>query len=189
MEAARAVNYHRRDALVVATSDALRHWSLVSERRDLDVDLKDCMDRAPAVGLGLALAQPESKVMVLDCDATLRTDLGGLATIGESQPHNLLHFVFDDASHHSTEGMPVRGLDNLDFAAMAQSAGYLKTYCFDDLEDLLLGLEEVMVQRGPVFVLLKVFRHAELPGLPERSMAECWATVRRTLLARAGERG
>ena len=189
LEAARAVNYHRRDALVVATSDALRHWSLVSDRRDLDVDLKDCMDRAPAVGLGLALAQPESKVMVLDCDATLRTDLGGLATIGESRPPNLVHFVFDDASHHSTEGMPVRGLDNIDFAAMALSAGYLKTYRFDDLEDLLIGLEEVMVQPGPVFVLLKVLRDAELPELPERSMAEGWATVRQTLLARAGERG
>jgi phosphonopyruvate decarboxylase len=189
MEAARAVNYHRRDALVVATSDALRHWSLVSERRDLDVDLKDCMDRAPAVGLGLALAQPGSKVMVLDCDATLRTDLGGLATIGESRPPNLVHFVFDDASRHSTEGMPVRGLDNLDFAAMARSAGYLKTYRFDDLEDLLIGLEEVMVQPGPVFVLIKVLRDAEVPELPERSMVEGWATVRRTLLARAVERG
>ena len=187
LEAARAVNYHRRDALVVATSDALRHWSLVSDRRDLDVDLKDCMDRAPAVGLGLALAQPESKVMVLDCDATLRTDLGGLATIGESRPHNLVHFVFDDASHHSTEGMPVRGLDNIDLAAMAQSAGYLKTYHFDDLEELVIGLEEVMLQPGPVFVLLKVLSDAELPELPERSMAERWATVRRTLQARGGE--
>ena len=38
------------------------------------------------MGLGLALARPDSKVMVLDCDATLRTDLGGLATIGESKP-------------------------------------------------------------------------------------------------------
>lgn len=174
---------------MVATSDALRNWSLVSERRDLDVDLKDCMDRAPAVGLGLALAQPDSKVMVLDCDATLRTDPGGLATIGESRPHNLVHFVFDDASHRSTEGVPVRGLDNIDFAAMARSAGYLKTYRFDDLEDLLIGLEEVMVQPGPVFVLLKVLRDTELPGLPERSMAEGWARVRQTLLARAGERG
>ena len=49
-EAARAVNYHRGDALVVSTSSALREWSQVSEQRDLDLDLTDCMDRAPAVG-------------------------------------------------------------------------------------------------------------------------------------------
>ncbi len=181
MEAARAVNYHRKDALVVATSAALRDWSAVSQRRDLDLDLKDCMDRAPAVGLGLALAQPGTKVMVLDCDATLRTDLGSLATVGESKPENLVHFVFDDASRSSTGGLPVKGLDAVDFRAMASGAGYVKTYQFDKLEELFIGLEEVMAQPGPVFVLVKVFRDADLPPMPGRSMAEGWATVRRTL--------
>ena len=181
MEATKAVNFHRKDALVVATSSALREWNAVSERRDLDVDLQDCMDRAPAVGLGLALAQPGSKVLVLDCDATLRTDLGGLATIGECAPENLVHLVFDDASHRSTDGLPVKGIDNLDFLAMAQGAGYAKTYQFDELEELLLGLEEVMTQAGPVFVVVKVFREAELLPMPGRSMAEGWAAVRQTL--------
>jgi phosphonopyruvate decarboxylase len=140
------------------------------------------MDRAPAVGLGLALAQPGSKVVVLDCDATLRTDLGALATIGESGPQNLVHLVFDDASYHSTDGLPVKGLANVDFPAMALSAGYAKTYEFDDLEELLLGLEEAMVQPGPVFVRVKVSRMVEMPPMPDRSMAEGWATVHRTLL-------
>ena len=183
MDATKAVNFHRRDALVVATSSALRDWSAVSQRRDLDVDLKDCMDRAPAVGLGLALTQPGSKVMVLDCDATLRTDLGGLATIGESKPGNLVHLVFDDGSRRSTQGLSIKGLENLDFGAIARSAGCAKTYQFDELEELLLGLEEVMAQQGPVFVLIKVTREEEMPPMPGRSMAEGWATVRRTLLA------
>ncbi len=182
MEATRAVNFHRKDALVVATSAALREWSVVSQRRDLDVDLKDCMDRAPAVGLGLALAQPGSKVMVLDCDATLRTDLSGLATIGESQPDNLIHLVFDDGSHRSTEGLPIKGLDSLDFLGMASSAGYASTYQFDKLEELLLGLEEAMAQPGPVFVLIKVERDEEMPPMPGRSMAEGWAALRQALL-------
>ena len=182
MEATRAVNYHRKEALVVATSSALREWCVVSQRRDLDVDLKDCMDRAPAVGLGLALAQPQSKVMVLDCDATLRTDLGALATIGESSPVNLVHLVFDDASHRSADGLPLKGLDNVDFATMARSAGYLNTYEFDDLEELVLGLEDAMAQPGPVFVIVRVVREEQLLPMPERSMAVGWATVRRTLL-------
>ncbi len=186
MEAARAVNYHRKDALVVATSSALRDWSSVSQRRDLDVDLMDCMDRAPAVGLGLALAQPGSKVLVLDCDATLRTDLGGLATVGESAPENLVHLLFEDASFQSTEGIPIRALDNVDFLGMARSAGYAKTYQFDKLEELVLGLEDVMAQTGPIFVVVKVIRDAELPPMPDRSMAEGWAAVRRTLSGDGG---
>ena len=185
MEATKAINYHRNDALVVATSAALREWNVVSEQRNLDIDLSDCMDRAPAVGLGLALAQPDSKVLVLDCDATLRTDLGGLATIGESKPDNLVHFVFDDATHVSTDGIPIRGLDSINWLSMAEGAGYAKLYQFDALEEFLIGLEEVMVQKGPVFVLVKVYREPELLPFPERTMAESWGSVRETLLARS----
>ena len=181
IEATKAVNFHRKDALVVATSSALREWAQVSQRRDLDVDLKDCMDRAPAVGLGLALAQPDSKVLVLDCDSTLRTDLGGLATVGESGPENLVHLVFEDASYRSTDGVPIRGLDTIDYLAIAQGAGYVKTYQFDELEELVLGMEDVMAQTGPVFVLIKVLRDEELPPMPQRTMAEGWETVRQTL--------
>jgi thiamine pyrophosphate-dependent acetolactate synthase large subunit-like protein len=183
IEAARAVSYHRKDALVVATSSALRDWHTVSRRRDLDVDLKDCMDRAPAVGLGLALAQPGRKVLVLDCDATLRTDLAGLATVGESKPANLVHFVFDDVANLSTDGLPIRGLDNVNLMAVAQGAGYARTYQFDNLEDLLIGLEEAMAQPGPVLVLVKVVREAVAQPFPERSMAQGWSEVRRGLLA------
>ena len=181
MEATKAVNFHRNDALVVSTSSALRDWSQVSERRDLDVDISDCMDRAPAVGLGLALAQPESKVLVLDCDSTLRTNLGGLATIGESNPQNLVHFVFDDASSTSTSGIPIKEMDSLDLAQIANSSGYAKVYEFDKLEELLIGLEEIMRQTGPVFVRVKVFRTGEPNPYPDRSMAQSWAVVREHL--------
>ena len=188
-EAARAVNYHRGDALVVSTSSALREWSRVSERRELDLDLMDCMDRAPAVGLGLALAQPSGKVLVLDCDATLRTNLGGLATIGESRPANLVHFVFDDASRTSTDGLPIKELDHLDLVRMAESSGYARAYHFDRLEELLIGLEEVLrptqdEQEGPIFVLVSVFQEGDAPAFPDRKMAEGWAQVREHLAVR-----
>jgi len=188
MEATKAVNFHRKDALVVSTSFALREWSQVSERRDLDIDLSDCMDRAPAVGLGLALAQPEGKVLVLDCDSTLRTNLGGLATIGESNPENLVHFVFDDVSSVSTSGLPIKELDNLDLVQIARSSGYAKTYEFDKLEEFLIGLEEVMRQTGPVFVRVKVFRDGDPLPFPERTMAEGWAEVRENLLPPTDDR-
>ncbi|MDA0733007.1 MAG: thiamine pyrophosphate-dependent enzyme [Chloroflexi bacterium] len=183
IEAAKAIDFHRKDALVVATSSALRDWNQVSKRRDLDIDLTDCMDRAPAVGLGLCLARPDRKVLVLDCDATLRTDLAGLATIGESKPENFVHIVFEDAAFTSTDGIPIRGMDNLDFAAIARASGYAQTYEFDSLEDLLIGLEEVMVQTGPTFVVIKVLRDDNPHPFPERSMAEGWAEVRETLSA------
>ncbi len=181
-EAAKTISFHRQDALVVSTSAALRDWNQVSQRRDLDIDLTDCMDRAPAVGLGLSLAQPDRKVLVLDCDATLRTDLGALATIGESRPENLVHFVFDDAAYTSTDGIPVEGIDHINFVSMAQGAGYTRTYRFDNPEEFFIGLEDVLRETGPVFVVVKVLRDAEPPPFPQRRMAEGWAEVRDTLL-------
>ncbi len=184
-EVARAINYHRADALVVATSSALRDWHNVSQRRELDVDLTDCMDRAPAVGLGLSLAQPGRRVLVLDCDATLRTDLASLATIGEAAPANLVHFVLEDADHTSTDGVPIPGLDKVDYEGMARSAGYAQTRRFDNLEEFLIGLEDVMRETGPTLVAIRVLPNPDLPDLPQRSMADGWAEVRRTLHADA----
>ena len=175
------MNYHRGNALVVSTSSALREWSEVSDRRELDVDLTDCMDRAPAVGLGLALAQPERQVLTMDCDATLRTNLGGLATVGESQPTNFVHFVFDDATRPSTDGVAIKELDHLDLMNMAVSSGYSKAFHFDRLEELLLGLDEALAHQGPVFVLVSVYRDGNAPDFPDRKMADGWAEVRANL--------
>ena len=177
----RAINYHRQDSLVVLTSAALRDWHNVSDRRELDIDLTDCMDRAPAVGLGLSLAQPDRRVLGLDCDATLRTDLASLATIGEATPSNFVHFVLEDADHTSTDGMPIRGLDQVDFEGMARSAGYAHTCRFDNLEEFPIGLEDIMARSGPTLVAVKVLPEPEPPAFPERTMADGWAEVRRAL--------
>ncbi|MEC9309919.1 MAG: thiamine pyrophosphate-dependent enzyme [Chloroflexota bacterium] len=181
IEAVKAIEFHREEALVVSTSSALKDWAKVSTRRDLDVDLSDCMDRGPAVGLGLSLAQPDRKVLVLDCDATLRTDLAGLSTIGESQPNNFVHFCFDDVAFSSTEGIPIHGLASIDFAGIARSSGYTKIYEFNDLEELYIGLEQVMAEQGPIFVLIKVVREEVDNEFPARSMADGWALVREAL--------
>jgi thiamine pyrophosphate-dependent acetolactate synthase large subunit-like protein len=167
--------------LVVATSSALREWVTVSQLRDLDIDLKDCVNFAPAVALGLSLAQPDRKVLVLDCDTNLRAGLSGLVTVGMAKPNNLVHFVFDDVNRRSTSGLPIRGLDQLNFLAMAREAGYPKTFQFDTLEVFLIALEDIIVQPGPVFVLVKVVRDFEPPAFPARSMAESWNEVSQRL--------
>ena len=82
----------------------------------------------------------------------------------------------------STNGIPVEGLDNINFASMAQGAGYARTFTFDNPEEFFIGMEDVLKEEGPVFVVVKVIRDEELPSFPERRMAEGWAEVRETLL-------
>lgn len=182
-QAVQAVNYHRGQALVVATSAAQRQWSQISHRRDLDLDLTDCMDRAPAVALGLALAQPHRKILTLDCDATLRTNLSGLATIGESRPTNLIHLVFDDAAQPSTNGQPIKELTRLNLTQIALSSGYQQAHHFNQIEELLIGLEQAIAQDGPTFILIKV--HPEpndpAPQNPTPPMSETWPQLRQRL--------
>lgn len=181
LEAIKAINSQRNNAVVVSTTVSLREWGSVSHRRELDIDLSDCMDKAPSVGLGIALSRPDRKVLVLDCDSTLRTNLGSLVTVGTVAPRNLVHVLFEDGTHVSTDGLPIPGLDKINFKALAEDGGYLKTYQFDNLEDLVLSLPDVLEGDGPIFVSLKVVHDGDLPDYPARSMEESLKSVKDTL--------
>ena len=180
-DAVNAINYHRQDSVVVSTSQTLRVWQTASKQRDLDIDLVDCMDKAPAVGLGVSLASKDGKVLVLDCDSTLRTDIGCLTTVGESAPSNFVHFVFNDKTFHSTDGVPVIGSHRIDLGMMALGAGYEKSYSFSNLEDLLVGMEDIMRESGPIMVVLDVEFDGQESEYPEGDKRETWERVRNVL--------
>jgi thiamine pyrophosphate-dependent acetolactate synthase large subunit-like protein len=181
VEAFKALIPWRGDAVVVAASTALRYWSVVSGRRELDVDLSDAMGRAPSVALGIALAQAGRKVLVLDTDSALRTNLDSLVTVGALAPKNLAHFLLEDSTNLSTGGVPIPGLGRINYSGLAEDAGYSRTYQFDNLEDLVLNLEDVMQQAGPTLVLLKVTYDSQLPGYPSRTTGESLAAVKEAL--------
>jgi len=181
LEAIKAINAWRRDAVVVSTTAALREWGSVSQCRELDLDLSDCMDKASSVGLGIALAQPHQKVLVLDCDSVLRANLSSLMTVGRAAPQNLVHFLFEDGSHISTDGQPIPGMDRINFKALAEGGGYPRTYQFDSLEELVISLQEVLEGAGPVFVCLKVFHDRDLPAYPARTMEESLKAIKACL--------
>ena len=116
--------------MVVSTSKALRQWSAVSDRRDLDVDLTDCLDKAAGVGLGISLAKPGSKVLVLDTDATLRTNPNAMVTTAAVAPDNLVHFPLKTATMSPPEAHPYLGGD-MDFTSLARDSGYASVHRFD----------------------------------------------------------
>ena len=181
LEAIKTINACRGDALVVSAALALREWGTVSGRRELDLDLSDCMDKAPSIGLGLALAQPHQKVLVLDCDSMLRVNLGSLLTVGSVAPKNLMHLLFEDGSHSSTNGLPIPSLDKTNFVALAWGGGYPRAYEFEHLEDFVIGLPQVLKEDGPTFVSLKVIYDRDIPDYPARTLAESFKAVREAL--------
>jgi thiamine pyrophosphate-dependent acetolactate synthase large subunit-like protein len=81
------------------------------------------MGLAPAVGLGLALAQPARGVLVLDGDGNLLMGLGNLAQIAAERPGNLVHVCLDNHVHASTGGQRTIA-DGVPLEAIARGAGY-----------------------------------------------------------------
>ena len=184
LDAAKAINDSRGDAVVVGTMTPNRYWESVSERRDLDLPIFGAMGKASSVALGIALAQPDKKVICLDGDGALLMNLGTLVTIAQSSPVNLVHFVFEDGVYFTTGGQPIPGSGKFEFAAMARDAGFDHSYEFSDLEDLASELPSIMELDGPVFVCMKV---SHPPSPPPFYMGKTGPAMRRLAETLQGE--
>ena len=158
-EAVKLIDANRGDAVILATMNANNvRFGLpsVTTNENLDMPLSGAMGKASNVALGLALAQPERKVMCLDGDGSLLMNLGSMVTLANKSPENLCHVLFDNGVYAVTGGQPVPGSEKADWEGMAKAAGYAATFSFDNLEDLATGIGEVMAAKGPVFVHLAI---------------------------------
>ena len=81
------------------------------------------MGLASSIGLGLALAQPEKKMIVLDGDGSVLMNLGTLATVAHHAPENYLLVILDNCCYGSTGSQPTCTHLGTDLAALAKAAG------------------------------------------------------------------
>ncbi len=165
-EAEKVIARYRGNAIVVTAMTANFEWSQVSTNPDLDLFFTCAMGKASSVGLGLALALPDKKVIVLDGDGSLLMNLGSLVTISNMATPNLIHFVFENGVYRTTGGQPIPGASKINFAAMARDAGYHNTYELSNLEELTQKIEVILDTAGPTFVSLKITPATQRPPFP-----------------------
>jgi thiamine pyrophosphate-dependent acetolactate synthase large subunit-like protein len=147
---------YRGDALVIPGRGG-RHWVQISTNPNRDVPLGDpAMGGHASFALGLALAQPDKKVVLFDSEGDVLMGMGALATIAEQAPRNFYHFMLDNECYATTGGQPVPNAKNIAYDVIARGAGYPQTYAFDNLEDFSNSIKAILDQPGPVFVALKV---------------------------------
>jgi sulfopyruvate decarboxylase subunit beta len=91
--------------------------------RDLDFSIYAAMGLAQSFGLGMALAQPDRRVLVLEGDGGVLMSLGAMASAADQAPPNLKHFVFVNRSWGATGNQPLPNAAHLDFAAAARAVG------------------------------------------------------------------
>ena len=158
-DAVKVIDSKRNGAIIVPTMNANNvHFGLptVTTDQKMDLPISGAMGKASSVGLGVALAQPDKKVLILDGDGSLLMNLGSLVTLSNKSPKNLYHFLFNNNVYAVTGGQPIPGAEVSDWEGMAKAAGYAKVFSFDNIEDLTTGLDEVFESEGPVFVHLRV---------------------------------
>jgi phosphonopyruvate decarboxylase len=166
LEAQRIIAAHRGDAVVVTTMSTNFEWPQVSTNRDMDLMFSGAMGKASSVGLGVALACPDKKVIILDCDGSLLMNLGSLVTIAHMAPANLIHFVFEDGVYRTTGGQPVPGAGKVSFTGLAKAAGYASTHQFSDLASLESKIDSVLNATGPTLGCLKIVPSGEKSPFP-----------------------
>lgn len=143
-------------AIVISTMSTLRTFPTESPN-PLNLSCVPLMGGASAMGLGIALAQPERHVIVLDGDGSLLMQLGSLATVAGAAPTNLFHFVFENGVwFEGGADIPVPGSNALDWTGIARGAGYPATHSFDDPRRLDTQLPDILASAGPCFIRLDI---------------------------------
>ncbi len=162
-EALKALIPHvTKDDIVVAVYQSCFDW-LALNPRDLNYVAVGAMGQASSHGLGLAIANPDRRVIVLDGDGSLLMNLGALVTIANSGVTNLYHFLSANRVYEVNGAHPLPGAEQVDFAAMAQASGYAGSRSFNDLENFTTALPEVLNTPGPQMSVLEIAAGAPYP--------------------------
>lgn len=182
-----AFQSHRDDSIVIVTGTSGRHWRDHSTNENRDLTMGGAMGQTTSAALGLALAQPNEKVVLFDSEGALLMNLGILATIAGKKPGNFFHFLMDNECYATTGGQPVPNAQEINYAGMAKEAGYSAAYSFDNLEDFTTNVGTILKESGPVFVSMKIVPEVENEPIgmrqrrPSRSRAETIKALREEL--------
>ena len=113
------------------------------------------MGLASSIGLGLALARPERRVLVLDGDGNVLMNPGAFASIAAAAPPNLLHLYFVNGAHASTGGQRTIS-DRVRLEELARTAGYRQAARVETREALAAALPGFLAATGPAFLLVRI---------------------------------
>ena len=154
--------------VVIAAMGAAREWMALGSHPLDWIFVPSSMGQATSLGMGLALARPELRVIVLNGDGGMLMNLGSLVTIGAYPPRNLLILLFDNGVYEVTGAQPTpgsaagrAGRSAVDFTALARASGIRSVYRFGELAEWREALPAVLESEGPTLAVLDV---APLPG-------------------------
>ena len=149
--------------LVVVAGLGSAAWDITAAGdRDLNLPLWGAMGGAVSVGLGIALAQPQRRVIVVTGDGEMLMGLTALTTIAAMAPENLGVLVLDNETYGETGGQRTNTGRGADLAGMALAAGIQRAWTVTASGECEPALRRLRDEAGPLFCVAKV-RFEELP--------------------------
>ena len=163
-----AILKDRADALVVTGLGSPTYDAFAAGDHPLNFYLWGAMGGAAMIGLGLALAQPKRRVLVITGDGEMLMGLGSLATIAAERPKNLAIIVLDNQHYGETGMQPSHTGRGVDLAGMAQAAGFASAATLYSAQQLNTWIPKFHRAPGPVFASIKVTTNPVTMALPLR---------------------
>ena len=137
---------------------------------DRNYYLWGAMGGAALVGLGIALAQPDRRVLVITGDGEQLMAIGGLTTIAVAKPDNLDIVVLDNERYGETGMQESHTARGADLAALAATSGFVDTAVINTpagLDDLLAGAL-AQPASGPRLFVIKISDESPPRSMPSR---------------------
>ena len=142
------------DSILIATTGFTGRELFSINDRVNHIYMVGSMGCASSFGLGLALARPDLKIIVIDGDGAGLMRMGNFATIGTYASNNFIHILLDNEVHDSTGGQSTVS-KNINFAMIAKACGYSMALSGNKME-LIDELFSLNKNEGPAFGHLKI---------------------------------
>ena len=145
-----------RHELIIAGVSPTNHELFSIKDLPTSFYMRHSLGMASSIGLGLALAQPDRKVIVLEGDGGILMNLGSLATISTQQPKNLLLFILDNRCYENTGCQPTATAHQARIEVIARGAGIKKACRWRDTEDVESKLPKALLEKGPSVIVVEI---------------------------------
>ena len=181
---ARMLLVDRGKLLVIAGLGAPAWDATDAGDHPLNFPLWGGMGGAAAIGLGLALSQPDRRVLVLTGDGELLMGMGSLATIGVQRPRNLAVVVLDNERYGETGMQTSHTAFGIDLAAVAKACRFISATVVTTIEEVSRLRADLHRADGPLFAQVKVAPDKLPLVLPPRDGAHLKDRFREALLGK-----
>jgi sulfopyruvate decarboxylase subunit beta len=150
--------------VVTALGNASYLWAAMHHRPE-NFYFEDAMGLALPLALGLAIAQPDRPVVVVEGDGALMMHMGALVTVGAVAPGNLTVLLIQNGVHAASGGQALTNA-NLDLAALARSVGIARAQNVTTPEALASAMGAVADSAGARFLVLSTKPDTEVVRPP-----------------------